>query len=64
MKFSTAVKKKRKKLNIYLGNKIADHTTIIDAHSRPIGVENSGNPNLQQQQEEQQPMYVHLWSFT
>ena len=33
---------------IYLGNKIADHTTIIDAHSGSIGVEDSCNPHLQQ----------------
>lgn len=45
---------------LYLGNKIANHTTIINAHSRPIGVENSGNPNLQQQKQEQ-PMYEHTF---
>lgn len=31
---------------MYLSNKVTNNTTIVDAHTRPICVENPGNPRL------------------
>lgn len=33
----------------YLSNKVADDTTVIDAHARAVRVEDPGNPHLHTQ---------------
>ena len=34
------------RLSYYLSHKVADDPAIVDAHARPVGVEDPSNPHL------------------